>query len=777
MNSHKNTQIIELDSTDNVAVSPTSENISTTRGHDYGDYPKKDTDLRDLLKNLLERKGFIISMTLLGTLISMLVTLSMVPMYRAEAILKIDPEEKQLLSFDVSTGNGTTKAEQYFRTQLKLLKSKSLARKVIDSLDLDSSPKTVKSTETLEKPFFEKQLEQLKSILRGTKSKPDDKLNSPVKRPTKSPLEETFLQRLSVTPMGKSFLVNVSYDSEDPELAATIVNSLIKNFIEMNLESRIDSASHAKTFLDEEIKNAKAKLKESENKMLEFEREKGIVTTGSQSLIDQKLSSLNMALSRATQERIAAEAAFSTPAPRPVKPKKQGISAKIKSLNSTLRQLQKEYQENLKIYKPAYPLMKDLQYKINETKKEISAEIKAERQAQQEQVTATPVTNPAKTRLLIARKKEAALKAELDALKEKAISTRDNIIEYQELKHEVDTNRTLYENLRKRQKEIKVAGGADKNNLAVIDPAVAPFNKHSPNTKLNLLIGTLLGFFSSSLIALLMGHKDDRIKSAEDIAAISDLPILGVFPFTKELARKKGFIQVTDDSSSTMAEAFRSLRTNMQFATAEGIPKILHITSSEAGEGKSNTSLNLASVFAQTKKSVLLIDADLRKPSVHRYLQLENTTGLGTGLLNNLKLEDLETPTTLPGLTVIAGEAIKSTPADLLSSDEMVELLEKASDKYDLVILDSPPIVGLADSLVLANRASATLFVVASHQTTKSQLASALKRIRMGFGNVIGFAFTKTRKQETSSYIYDYGGEHAFAHQARKSELTAPQPR
>ncbi len=761
MNSQKSTQIIELDSS---AISPGAEHPSqTSKSHDSADYQKKETDLRDLLNTLFERKGFIISLTLLGTLISFLITLSTVPLYRAQAILKIDPEEKQLLNFDVSTGGGTTKAEQYFRTQLKLLKSKSLARKVIDSLDLDTVAQASTPPKTLEKPFFSEQLEQLKKILRGTQNTPQDTMEAPLTRPSKSPLEQSFIQRLNITPMGKSFLVAVSFDSEDPELSATVVNNLISNFIEMNLDSRLDSASHAKSFLEDEIREAKAKLQASEQKMLSFEREKGIVNTGNQSLIDQKLSSLNLALSRATQERIAAEAAYeqslkSSHAPTP----SRTTNANIKSLNETLRQLNKSYQEKLKIYKPAYPLMKDIQYKISETKKALNAEKAALQQAARSNSRSS---NPAKDALQIARKKEASLKAELDRTKTEAISDRDNTITYQSLKHEADTNRTLYENLLKRKKEVKVAGGVDKNNLSVIDPAVAPFNPHSPNTKLNLLIGTLLGFFTSSLIALLMGHKDDRIKSVEDIATLSDLPVLGIFPFTRELAKKHGFIQIMDDSSSVMAEAFRSLRTNMQFATAEGVPKILHITSSEAGEGKSNTSLNLATVFAQTKKSVLLIDADLRKPSVHRYLKISGATGLGTGLLEGLTLEQMETPTALPGLTVIAGEAVKSTPADLLSGDNMVDLLEQASDKYDLVILDSPPIVGLADSLVLANRSTATLLVVASHQTTKTQLSNALKRIRMGYGNVVGFAFTKARKQKASSYIYDYGGEHINAQQ------------
>ena len=758
MNTHQDTQIIEIDSSNNTSISTQHAQPQIAGTYGSTDNKKKDTELRDLLQTLYERKGLILALTLLGVLISLLVTLSTIPLYRASAIIKISPEENKLLDFEVS-GGGASKTEQYFRTQLKLLKSNSLARKVIDSLDLNST-QSITQTQTTEtaKPFFAKQLQQLKDILRGTKSDPNKTIVSQPGRPQASTLEQSFTDRLHIEPMGKSYLVNVAYDAEDPELSSTIVNSLIQNFITMNLDGRLDSASHAKSFLKDEIAEAKAKLQQTEQSMIAFEKRKGIVNTGNQTLIDQKLSQLNIALSGATQARIAAEAAYTPKSTNKIK--RVTTSPSLTALNKQLQSLNKSYQENLKIYKPAYPLMTEIQGKINQVKKDISTEKKRLKDSYNTAIAAQSTINPSKTRLDIARRNEAALTQELNKVKLEAIASRDNTIEYQSLQHEVEASRNLYENLLKRQKEVKVAGGVDKNNISVIDPAVPPFSQHSPNTQVNLLLGALLGFFSSSLLVLLLGHKDERIKSVEDIAKISDLPILGIFPFSKELTKKRGFSLVIENAASSMAEAYRSLRTNMQFATAEGTPKILHITSSEANEGKSSTALNLASVFAQTKKSVLLIDADLRKPSIQRYLQLENTTNLATGLIEGRHLNDMETPTPINNLTVIAGEAVQSTPADLLSSDEMVTLLKQASDKYDLVVVDSPPVVGLADSLVLANRSTATLLVVASHQTTKSQLSNALSRIRMGYGNVIGFAFTKARKQRSSSYIYDYGGEH-----------------
>ena len=761
MKSQNDTQIIEIDQT----ALPSTSSSTIQQGTYSPTVPhKKETDLRDLLQTLYERKGLILALTLLGTLISLLITLSTTPLYRANAIIKISPEENKLLDFDVSTSGSASKTEQYFLTQLKLLKSKGLARKVIQSLDLNAVTKPSQETET--KPFFPEQVQKLKNLLRGTKTNPSTTAQA---RVAQSPIERSFFSRLHVSPMGKSYLVDVSYDAEDPELSAAVVNSLIQNFISMNLDGRLDSASHAKVFLADEIAQAKQKLQESEQKMIAFEKSKGIVNTGKHSLIDQKLSELNKALARATQQRIAAEAAYNSRPSRAVKKVTRNNKTVI-ALNRKLQKLKQSYQDKLKVYKPAYPLMKDIQYKIDETRKAIDEE-KARLQQAQAPVNTTP--DP-KYKLEAAKRNEIALRRELNKTKSEAISSRDNTIEYQSLQHEVDANRGLYENLLKRQKEVKVAGGVDKNNISIIDPAVAPFSQHSPDTKINLLLGTLIGLLSSSLLVILMGHKDERIKSVEDIAKLSELPILGIFPFTKELSKKGAFNLIMENPSSVMAEAFRSLRTNMQFATAEGLPKILHITSSEASEGKSSTAINLATVFAQPKKSVLLIDADLRKPSIHRYLHLTDTVNLATGLLEGKRLDEMETMTAIPNLTVIAGKAPQSTPADLLSSDEMTALLNQASDKYDLVIVDSPPVVGLADALVLANRSTATLLIVASHQTTKSQLTQALTRIRMGYGNVIGFVFTKARKLKASSYVYEYGGDHISSNISHSSMSTHP---
>ena len=246
---------------------------------------------------------------------------------------------------------------------------------------------------------------------------------------------------------------------------------------------------------------------------------------------------------------------------------------------------------------------------------------------------------------------------------------------------------------------------------------------------------------------------------------------MGIFPNTKVKGRGRQAVLVTENPNSAMAEAFRSLRTNMLFSTPEGIPKILHLTSSGSGEGKSNTAINLASVFAQTGKSVLIIDADLRKPSLHRYLQLENIMGLSDYLSSDFDLSEIESITNIPGLTAITAGSISASPADFLSSNKMLELLKYVSDQYDLVIIDSPPVMGLADALILSNRSSATLFIVSSHEARKSHILGALERLKMGYGNVIGFVLTKAREGKKTGYGYDY--EYGDSWQ-KKSKSTAP---
>ena len=744
MKQQYDTQIIALDSNaSSTAISP----ISNEPLNRYPTQPpvgtSKDSDVRDLLASLGRRKWFIAGITGLMALISLLISLSMTPIYRAQATIKIDPNDKQIVDFGVSATKGYQETKEFMQTQYKLLKSRALAKRVIDSLDLEATLLN-EENEKKSKPFYAGFIADIKEKIKSNK---EDNLSG---KPTLPPAELAFIKGLTIEPVGKSQLVNIYYEAKDPKLASAIVNSLTTNFIKMNIDGRINAADDAKKLLREQLVLVKSKLQESEARLVKHEREKGIINTGGKkTLIADSLEVINRAYAEAKKSRIDAEAAYR---------QRGNASGAIRSLDNVviqtlkadLQRLRTKYQENLQIYKPSYPLMRELQNQIRSTQSSLNRELK---------LVKSGASQDLKSRFIAATQREKELKAELGREKARLLDSRDRSLGHNTLQREVQTNRELYEGLLQRLKEVGVAGGVGTNNVSIVDTAFDPFKKYKPNTKLNLIIGILLGLMLGSLLALLLEHSDDRIKSVDDLKKLTDLPVLGIFPNIRLSSQKKNQRQavlVTEQTSSAIAEAFRSLRTNMLFATPEGVPKLLHLTSSSSGEGKSNTAINLAIVFAQSGKSVLLIDADLRKPSLHKYLKLKNKVGLSNYISEEASVSEIETNTHIPGLTAITSGPFTSNPADFLSSNAMLDLLKQAADAYDLVIIDSPPVMGLADALVLSNRSTATLFVVASHETEKKHILGAIERLKMGYGNVIGFVLTKAREGKKSGYGYDY---------------------
>ncbi|CAA6824264.1 MAG: Capsular exopolysaccharide family [uncultured Thiotrichaceae bacterium] len=723
---------------------------------------EKPADVRDVLSTLGRKKWLIFGIASLFTVIAMIISLAMTPVYRAAATIKIDPDEKKLFDFDVKTGNRSPmENKEFMQTQYKLLKSRTLARRVIDTLELEASL-LAKANNASNRPFYADFMEDF-----NAKMEANAVTSSDIKTPnTTPPAELEFLLNLDIKPVVNSQLVNIYFTDKDPELAAAIVNNLTAKFIEMNLDSRRDVASDSKNFLLEQISQTKSDLEASEKELVDYERKYNIANTGKGSTPDgNSYDIINNDYTRAKTQRIDAEAAY----------RQQQNSAGeirildnlvIQQLKSELQTLQNRYQQDLQQFKPQYPAMVALRQRINTTQQSLNREINTVKQSTSQDL---------KKRFDAARQKEQELSKERERERLRLLNSRDKNNGHVTIQREVQTNRELYEGLLQRVKEVSIAGGVGSSNISIIDPALIPFEKHKPNTKLNMALGLVLGTLIGGLLALLLDTRDDRIRSVDDLKKLTQLPVLGVFPNTKVKSNTRGKRQpilVTDHPSSAMSEAFRSLRTNMLFSTSEGIPKLLHLTSSGSGEGKSNTAINLACVFAQTGKNVLIIDADLRKPSLHKYLKLSNQRGLCNYLDNEIEISEIESETSIEGLTAITSGGVSPNPADQLSSDKMVELLRMASDAYDLVIIDSPPVMGLADALILSNRSTATLFIVSSHEARKSHILGALERLRMGYGNVIGFVLTKSREGKKSGYGYDYEYGNSWAKQSNNSNLT-----
>ncbi len=765
MPSQQQTQIIEVDdATSSAGLSTHTQSQGGAIYSEHGRKPKsKDKDMRDILRTLSDKKWFILGITALAIIVAFVLTLSMTPTYRAEAIMKIEPEEENSINLNIRTSNEAD-TEQYYRTQYRLLQSKKMARKVIDALQLEARF-SAQDAPTV-KPFYADFITKLQA-------RNSNALSNVENRPAADGAEALFLGGLVVSGLGKSHLVSISYESIDPELSANIVNSLTQQFIQMNLDSRVDSTSHAKVFLENEMTAAKEKLRASEKRMLLYEKENTVVDgSGDNSLMRQRLISINQAYAQAKQERISAETSQAVAVPVQdvqLLPENnlqiRNLEVTAKTLGFEYARLSKDYQEQLKIYKPSFPSMAEKKGAVDEIKTRLDM-VKDSIEAEKALITSTNKRLKAENQAVIAsksgllaaaRKKETAMKAELDAAKAESIAQREQAIKYREIEEDVKANRGLYDSLLKKQKEVGVSGGIDSNNISVVDPAVVTYNKYKPNTKMNLSLGALVGLILGSMLALLFGSAETKIKAVEDIRDISALPLLGKIPKVKLKGKNNATVNAMNEPSSGIAEAFRSLRTSLMFSTPEGLPKLLHITSAESNEGKSNIAHNLASVFVQAGKSVLLIDADLRKPSLNRYLNIEVTAGLSTYLQGSASIDDVIVPTGIPNFNVIVSSVVDSAPADLLSNDRMLHLLERVSDEFDLVIIDSPPVLGIADALILSNRAVATLFVIESNKTNQTSLANALERLRMGYGNVIGFVLSKSKDLKSEAYTYKYG--------------------
>ena len=695
-------------------------------------------DLRELWSLLLRRKRTVLTTMTVAVVVALLYSFLATPIYRSELLLQIEREDNKVVDYKSVTPSeegSDSSSREFYQTQYELLKSRTLARRIIDQLGMEKSPSLVGQDQ-------DSYLKGLLETIKGRTAGETDKETAPN-------LEKAFLGNLGVSPVKNSRLVRISYDSPDPEEAAAVTNAISANFINTNLERRFDANSYAKNFLQDQLLQVRANLEDSERRLLAYAREREIVNLDNRvAVLLDKLKEMNSELIKAEAERIQAESDYQELL-------RSGASTTGTVLDSQLIQnlkerraaLQSEYEQQIKIFKPGYPKMQQLQRQIDELSQEIAAESNA-------------ISGSVKSIFAAKLKKEAKLTQRISEIKEEILTLQDRSTDYQTLKREVDTNRELYDGLLQRMKEVGVVAGIGSNNIAVVDRAEVPREKYSPKLKLNLAIAITVGLFGGVLLAFLFETLDDTIKTSADVERRIGAPVLGVIPHVdaEALGIDKSEISLLAfmDPKSALAEAYRSLRTSLIFATAEGAPRILHFTSSSPGEGKTTSSTSTAITFAQTGSKVLLIEGDLRNPSLHKSFNLPNTSGLTNYLASDATPASVSQATIVKGLFVITSGPLPPNPVELLSSAKMLDLVTLSAEKFDYVIIDGPPLIGLADALVLANLARATIFTVEAGVTRIGALEGSLKRMRDANVNLLGAVLSKFGKGG-AGYGYGYG--------------------
>ena len=499
----------------------------------------------------------------------------------------------------------------------------------------------------------------------------------------------------------------------------------------------------------------KQRLEESERQLVAYAGQEQIINVptadetgastagGGQSLTAADLVALNSALASAKGERIRAEQRWR---------QAQSVSGaglpevlqspSIQSLRQTKAELSASYQQKLNVYKPEYPEMVQLKAQLDEIDSQINAEI-------------SNIKSSLRNQYQVALAQERSLSGHVSGLKSDVLDLRNRSIQYNILQREVDTNRTLYDGLLQRYKEIGVAGGVGTNNISIVDRAQTPGSPSRPKPLFNLGLGAMIGLLIGVMLAFVLEALDDTIKSVEDLEGKLGLASLGVVPVLAKGATPE---QELADPRSPFSEAYYSIRTSLQFSTTDGVPRSLFVTSARPAEGKSTTSIALARNFARLGMRVLLIDGDLRNPSLHRSLGLDNSAGFSTALTGAGVLTDVMQVSDLPNMMVITAGPLPPNPAELLATGRLRAFVTEAESQFDLVVIDGPPVMGFADAPLLGAVIGGTLLIVSAGATRRGVVRTAVERLRVGRARLLGAILTKfDGRRASAGYGYGYG--------------------
>jgi capsular exopolysaccharide synthesis family protein len=689
-------------------------------------------DLAAYWRLALKYRFLIVGCFLGALVVGATVTLLTTPIYTAQATLQIDREAARVLDTeDVTPTENMMGGEEFFQTQYGLLRSRSLAERVVESLGLASSNAALEAM-GVEAP-----------ATGGTAAAQAER--------RKAAALKALQDNLAVSPVRGSRLVAVGYDNPNPVVAARIANGFAENFIQANLDRKFESSSYARSFLEERISQTKERLESAERQLVAYAASQQIINVGepsegaasggaTESLTSSNLVALNSALARTRAERVAAEERWRSAGTADLMTLPEVLqNPTIQRLTEQRALLDAEYQQKLSIYQPDYPEMMQLKARSDEAGDQI-------------RIIAGNIRSSIQSQYQIAANQERSLQAQVSGLTGDVLDLRDRSIQYNILQRELDTTRTLYEGLLQRYKEVGVTGGVTANNISIVDIAAPPQKPSKPGMVLNMALAALLGLGLGALAALVLEALDETLATPDDVEKKLGFPVLGVVPL---LEKGETPLDALADIRSGFSEAYYSLRTALQFSTPDGAPSSLLVTSARPAEGKSTTAYAIALNLARVGKRVLLVDGDLRNPSMHRVVGVENERGMSNLLSGSADLAGVVQPTRQENLFFISCGPLPPNPAELWGGDRLRQFLAETRNNFDHVIIDGPPVLGFADSPMLAAAVSGVLFALESRGTRRGQARGALKRLQVGRAHLLGAVLTKF---STKSAAYGYGG-------------------
>jgi polysaccharide biosynthesis transport protein len=733
-------------------------------------------NLRDYARVLSERRVVVFTCLALVVAFTALFTFLETPLYRATTTVQIERQGPEILSFKDMAGFDPYGYADFYQTQYKILQSRTVLRLAAERLDLTNRPDYASRKGS--------PLGRLYAALRASLAGTDADAADPLFGAT------LFMDTgVAIEPVRNSKLVKVTFTDRDPQLAADAANAVAEAYEQFNTDARFTTTSQAQEFLTKQVARLQSEIATEERTLQQYATSKEILalSDGTQDISEKALGDLNARYMDAKGRLATARARYD----QAVKGSEDSLpevltSPLILELKKQYAEVEREHSQMAERFKPDWPPLQQLQNELDGAKARL--DIETSRIAEQ-------VTSVAKADYDRTAAEVRNLEGSVDTQKLEVQRVGRDAIEYAGLKAEIETKRKILNDLLSRQSETETSSALHEtraSNMRIVDRAEVPKRPYRPNKLLNLLLSLVFGAGLGAGAALLFDYLDNTVKSEQDILRHGQIPSLGFIPLYQPLsvvtpeggAHHSQFapdVACHADPRSSFAEAFKSLRTAFLLASPERPPKHLVVTSCEPLDGKSTVGTNLAIALTQLGRDIVMVDADLRRPRLQKVFGLSNEVGLSSFLSGNAEVEEILQETGIPHLRAITSGPIPPNPSELLASPAMDALMTRLSElgPIDHVFFDSPPLLHMADAVLLANRMDATVVVVREGRTVHPSLAAGVKRLRQSRARILGAVLNAVVEKSGASYYYRYRYYHAAeeeggeaAAKPRRSSLT-----
>lgn len=748
---------------------------------DQGSFmPSPDTEtlsVRKLLSIVKRRKYLIAGVMLVIITIAVMMIQQITPLYSASAKIVVEPNRANIVDIE-QVVSGVTPDYYTNETEAEVIRSRGLALKAVDRLDLTSRPMFNPLLQTPEPTLRETVVTTVKAFFLSLIGTPEDvaelENEEKVEEVEQNPLllmpedeRQAYLRDLaaswyagglSVSPSPRSRVITISYTSTDPEFTAEAANTTARLYIEDQLEALSDATSDAGDFLQKRVNELRERVIVQEKEIARYRADAGIIDQGGITVYQQQLARANEELGNARIARSEAEARFNQV--QELLQTGAGLETAAAVLNSDLisrlREQEAEVIRKVGEFKtqlrPGHPRLQLAENELADLRGAIEREVQK-------------IASNLRNEVQIARVREANIRAELERLESTLEDQNEAQATLQSLASELTANKQLYETFLERLKETDILENTEQRaDARIISLAQVPGGPYSPNKKLLLMMAVVFSAFVGFALAFVAEFMDSGFRSTAQLENLSGVAALGMVPALprNQSDGKRPHEFALARPNSTFGEAIRSVRTGLMLSSVDKPPKSVLITSSIPGEGKTSTSLSIASTAAKSGQRVIIIDCDLRNSSLHAYLDVPNQRGLSDFLSGQAELDDVIEIHPSSTLHYITAGSRAPNPTDMLSSDEMRHLIRRLSDMYDMVVLDTPPLMAVSDALVLMRDVDRTLFLVRWEKTRRETVLAGIKQALEAGANLAGTVLTQVNVKKHASYDYGDSGYYYY---------------